>query len=76
MDVELHDDNMDDNMEVLEVVEGNGYGQLIASSRGKLQSPSVMLSGHQAPVLSLSFSPCGEYLATADSDAQICIQYN
>lgn len=37
-----------------------------------LQAPTVMLTGHEAAIFSLSFDPAGKNLASASMDRNIC----
>ena len=39
-----------------------------------LTAPIMLLTGHNAPVLSCRFSPCGKYLASGSFDKNICMR--
>jgi WD40 repeat protein len=40
--------------------------------KSKLSNPTIALSGHEGGVLSVSFSPSGDHLASASMDGKIC----
>ena len=37
-----------------------------------LKAPIMLLTGHEAPIYTTKFSPCGRYLASGSHDKRIC----
>ena len=53
-------------------MENNDPASISLPRTSELQAPIMLLTGHDAPIYAMKFSPCGRYVASGSHDKKIC----